>query len=131
LPINQKNKSNKAKRAKRIRQAKSLIARYALHTVLALQAAVLLTFFIDPSTPPNSQGLGQLLWALAHKPSFYPVAALLLIGIPVTVLTALYRGKHRIQIAISWISFLTLIALYHHHKFATMIQILYQQKDNV
>jgi hypothetical protein len=106
-------------------------ARYTFQTVLALQGAVLLTFFVDPSNPPASEGLSQLLWALAHKPSFYPVAALVLVGLPITFIALMFRGKHRINLALTWATFLTILAVFHQHRIVVMIQILYEQKDKI
>ena len=49
-------------------------------SVVILQAALLLTLAVTPTDPPDGPRLLELLWAWMHKPTFYPLAALLVGG---------------------------------------------------
>jgi hypothetical protein len=95
--------------------------------VAALQGAVLLTFAVDPSDPPQAQGLFQLLWAAAHRPSFYPLVGLLVAGPVLTGLAWCVRGPHRPWLIASWAAFLPLAILWHAHRLNVMLRILWQQ----
>lgn len=95
-------------------------------TVLALQAALLVVFWLDPSDPPRCSSLWQALWALGHKPSFYPLVALLVVGPAATWLAMSRRGAHRQRLLIAWAVFLPLVTIMHGHRVYVMLSVLWK-----
>ncbi|MAE61986.1 MAG: hypothetical protein CMJ49_11600 [Planctomycetaceae bacterium] len=96
--------------------------------VLIIHAVWLAALWLDQSRPPQPLGsLGESLWALAHKPSFYPLAAAIVVALPATLVAAFMRGRHRWWLAVSWAVTLTLIAVYHTPKVTAMLRVLYRQ----
>lgn len=93
--------------------------------VLLLQAALLVTFALDPSEPPRSASFVQALWALGHKPSFYPLVGLVLVGPWATWLALSGRGAHRRVLLASWVLFLPLALVLHGHRIAVMLKVLW------
>lgn len=96
-------------------------------TVIALQAALILTFAVTPSDPPHGPHLLQLIWAAMHKPTFYPLAALLFAGPPLTYLAVRTPGRHRIALTLAWAACITLLLTTSHHRIAVMLRILWEQ----
>ena len=97
-------------------------------TVAALQAAMLLAFWVDASQPPGAFGsLGEALWALAHRPSFYPLAAALIAGPLLSGLAWSIRGDHRRWLAASWIVFVPTAIYFHGPRIAAMLRVLWQR----
>ncbi len=95
--------------------------------VLALQGALLLTLVVDQSGPPEL-GLTLLedLWALAHKPSFYPLVGMIVVGLPASWLAVTQRGPHRVLLLVGWIGFTAAIAQWHWHRVSVMLRVLWE-----
>jgi hypothetical protein len=104
---------------------RSRLTAYLTLLVLLLQAALLVTFALDPSQPPTASSFFQALWALGHKPSFYPLVALLVIGPWATWLALSGRGGHRRVVLASWLLFLPLALVLHGHRIAVMMKVLW------
>jgi hypothetical protein len=100
--------------------------------VLALQALVVLAFYFDASDPPELAGLTlvQDLWALAHKPSFYPVAGLVVIGVPGTAAAMLRRGRHRVWLAVGWGLFAWAMWAWDWHRLSVMLDVLWRHRPS-
>jgi hypothetical protein len=94
--------------------------------VVALQAALLVMFWLDPSDPPRSGSLWQALWALGHKPSFYPLVGLLVVGPAATWLAMSRPGVHRQRLLVAWAVFLPLVTVMHGHRIYVMLSVLWQ-----
>ena len=93
--------------------------------VLLLQASLLVMFTLDASSPPQSASFFQALWALGHKPSFYPLVALIIIGPWATWLGLCRRGAHRRVLMVSWMLFLPLAGVVYGHRIAVMLKVLW------
>lgn len=93
--------------------------------VLFLQAALLVAFALDPSQPPRAGSFMQALWALGHKPSFYPLVGLLIAGPWTTWLALSRRGGHRRVVMASWALFLPLVMVMHGERIAVMLKVLW------
>lgn len=98
---------------------------YLTAAVVFLQAAVLIAFALDPSEPPRAGSFVQALWALGHKPSFYPLVGLLLIGPWATWMVISGRGPHRRVVIGAWLVFLPLAVVLHGHRIAVMLKVLW------
>lgn len=96
-------------------------------TVVALQAALLLTLAVTPGDPPRASHLLQLIWAWMHKPTFYPLVALLCAGPPLSWLAWQTPGRHRAAIALAWALFLIVLATQFGERTAVMLRILWWQ----
>jgi hypothetical protein len=94
-------------------------------SVIGLQAALLLTLAVTPTDPPSGSHLLQLVWAWMHRPTFYPLAALL-VGGPVLSCIAWHTpGRHRAAIVTAWIVFLTVLLGVFGNRTVVMLQILW------
>ena len=93
--------------------------------VLLMQAALLAAFVLDPSDPPRAGSFWQALWALGHRPSFYPLVGLIVFGPWATWLAMASRGKHRRLLLGSWLLFLPLAVMLHGHRLAVMLKVLW------
>ena len=107
------------------RAGQASVAVWLTAAVLLLQAALIYTFIMDPSDPPRSGSLWQALWALMHKPSFYPLVALLVVGPPATWIGWTVPGRHRLWLAASWGVFLPLLITIYGHRVSVMLKILW------
>lgn len=94
--------------------------------VLALQVALLLTVALLPALPPRLT-LFELLWAASHKPSFYPLLAMLVAGPVLTGLAWRERGEHRKLLLVSWPIFVALLVGVYGQTLALMLRILWWQ----
>ena len=95
--------------------------------VLVIQVALLAMLWLDQSRPPQTFGsVGQTLWALRHQPSFYPLAAAIVVGLPCTLIAGLVRGRHRLWLASGWVVTVGLIGVYHGPKVAAMLRVLWR-----
>ena len=81
------------------------LGRYLAVMVVGLQLVVIGTFFADPASDPIDLPLFQLLWAWMHKPSFYPLVALLIAGPLLTLICLRIRGPHRPALLLAWVVF--------------------------
>lgn len=95
--------------------------------MLLVQASVLLTFWVDPGPPPPEGRLWQQVWALFHRPSFYPLVALVCFAPPATWAAWTVPGRHRTWLAVGWALFLGLLIGFHGHRVAVMLRLLGQQ----
>jgi hypothetical protein len=107
------------------RQRRRLAGQMAI-VVIGLQCAVIASFWLDGSVPPG-HALGQLLWADAHRASFYPLVALIMLGPPLSVLALAMHRRHRRLIPASWIAFIILALVIGQHRLLVMLQVLWQQ----
>lgn len=105
--------------AKRVSR-RSHLATHLTLTVLALQAAVVAVFFLDPGDPPAKGEVWQGLWALGHKPSFVPLIGLLVVGPPATWLARSIPGGHRYWLAAGWLAFIALVLARFAHRMGVM-----------
>jgi hypothetical protein len=108
-----------------------MLKRFATRSawIVALtQGAVLLAFYVDPADPPPGVfgSLGQAIWAWMHEPSFYPLAAVIAAGLPLTVAAMLVRGPHRFWLAGSWAVFVPLLARWHGPRVEAMLRVLWE-----
>ena len=108
------------------RAGRASVAGWLTATVILLQAAIFYAFIMDPSDPPSSGSLWQAIWALMHKPSFYPLVALLVVGPPATWIGWSAPGRHRLWLAASWALFLPLLITLYGHRVSVMLQILWR-----
>ncbi len=95
--------------------------------VVALQAALLLTLAATPADPPTGPHPLQLLWAWMHKPTFYPLVALLGAGPPLSWLAWRTPGQHRAALLCVWAGFLLILLTTFGHRTAVMLRILWWQ----
>jgi len=93
--------------------------------VVALQGALLLTLAVTPSDPPEGPHLLRLIWAWMHRPTFYPLAALLIGGPVLTYLAWQTRGKHRRGLVLSWVIFLIVLTTCFGRRVWVMLQLLF------
>lgn len=93
--------------------------------VIGLQSALLITMWATPSDPPSGPHLLRLLWAWMHKPSFYPLVALLIAGPPLTYLAWRTPGRHRAAIVAAWLIFLTILVTAFGERTWIMLRILW------
>ena len=91
-----------------------------------MQAAVLVAFALDPSDPPRAGSLFQALWALAHKPAFYPLTLVAVLGPFATWLACTVRGPHRRWLTACWVVFLAVLIGVYGHRVAVMLQLLWR-----
>lgn len=94
-------------------------------SVIALQAALLLTLAVTPSDPPNGPHIRQLIWAWMHKPTFYPLIALLIGGPILTALAWRTPGKHRPALLLTWVLFLFVLISAFGERTLVMLRILW------
>jgi len=110
----------------RMRKSQDMLAVAAAWCVVALQVAMVVTFMVDRSDPPRVGSLWQALWALSHKPSFYPLVGVVLIGPPATYLAWTRRGAQRWAVAIAWAVFIPAAYVFFSHRIAVMLRLLYE-----
>jgi hypothetical protein len=92
-----------------------------------LQAALLLTLAATPSDPPTASHLLQLIWAWMHKPTFYPLTALLCAGPPLTWIAWRTKGRHRAALVCAWAVFLVILITAFGERTLVMLRILWWQ----
>lgn len=95
--------------------------------VMALQAALLVTLWVTPSTLPPRLTLLELLWALPRRPTFYPLLAVLTAGPTLTLIACQLRGRHRIWLLIAWPMFVTVLVTLFGERVALMLRIVWWQ----
>ena len=93
--------------------------------VIALQASLLVVLALDPSSPPAASSLLQALWALGHKPSFYPLVGVVIVGPWATWLALSARGRHRGVLLGAWLVFMPLALVLHGERIAVMLKVLW------
>lgn len=103
---------------------KRRVAEHMAMVVLALQAALLLTFQVTPSRLPPRLTLLELLWALPQRPTFYPFLAVFLAGPVLTVFACRVRGGHRVWLLIGWGTFMVLLLAFFGDRVSLMLRIL-------
>jgi hypothetical protein len=101
------------------------LAGAAAWVVVGLQAALVVMFLLDPSDPPRGASLWQALWALAHRPSFYPLVGLAIVGAPATWIALITPGPQRGRVLLAWIVFTPPILWFFGHRIAVMISVLF------
>ena len=96
-------------------------------TVIFLQAALLLTLAATPSDPPHGPHFLQLIWAWMHKPTFYPLTALLIAGPILSSLAWRTPGKHRTLLVLAWAVCLAVLLSAFGERTLVMLRILWWQ----
>lgn len=98
--------------------------------VAGMQAAVLLAFHVDRTDPPPEvfDWLFQAVWAWMHEPSFYPLAGLIVAGIPMTLIVFQIQGPGRFWLALSWAVFVPLLMHWHGRRVWVMLKVLWEYK---
>ncbi|MBI1369474.1 MAG: hypothetical protein GC162_12570 [Planctomycetes bacterium] len=109
----------------RMRKHQKSLARKAVWAVMGLQTALLACLVLDPTDPPRTGTLWQALWALAHRPAFYPLVGLLIVGPPATFLAYSVGGRHRKILVFSWIFFGALAVYFFGMRLWIMLLVLY------
>jgi len=71
------------------------------------------------------------LWALAHKPSFYPLAGLIVVGLPASYLAMTVRGSHRVLLVVGWACFAAAMGQWHGHRLAVMLRVLWDHGSSI
>lgn len=117
------------RRRSRIKPSGAQKRRLAAHlawVVVLLQATMLVTLWVSKPLPrpPRVQWF-ELLWAWMHEPHFYPLAALIGAGIPLSIIVLAIRGSHRLVLAATWAFFALVIVLYYPQRFMLMLRTLY------
>lgn len=115
-----------ARRFIRPKHTRRVAARLTL-AVVALHAALLLTFWLDPTDPPRQGTFMQLMWASARRPSFLVLAVVAIAAPTLTILAWPVRGVHRRWLVISWGVFLFFAGWHYTHRLLVMMRILYEQ----
>ncbi len=77
--------------------------------VVLLQCSLLVTLAVTPTWTPPRMKIAELFWAWLHKPEFYPLVALVVLGPILTFLATQIRGVHRWWLVICWSAFFILI----------------------
>lgn len=94
--------------------------------VLVLQVAMLTTLATSRPLPrPPRVKFFELIWAWLHEPHFYPLAALVFLGVPLSIMASCVRGVHRFFLAIAWVIFALIIIIHYPHRFSLMLRALY------
>jgi hypothetical protein len=93
--------------------------------VAGLQAALLLTLTVTPTDPPGGPRLLELIWAWMHKPTFYPLVALLIGGPALTWTAWRTPGRHRAALAWAWLIFLVILLTAFGGRTAAMLRVLW------
>lgn len=101
------------------------IARYLTALVAALQLVTLGAMWADPASQPLNLLPFELFWAWMHKPSFYPVIAVLTVAPALSVLAWQVRGPHRIGLACCWLAFAAVIYFCFYERVALNLRILW------
>ncbi len=94
-------------------------------TVVLLQWSLLLTLWVTPTWTPPKMKFFELLWAWLHRPTFYPLVALVVGGPVLSVLAWAGRGTHRIWLVISWVAFAGAIHHWFSDRFMAMLRVLW------
>ena len=108
------------------------LAFYCTLLLALLETWLLLTLHFTTTSPPLRLHLFELLWALTHRPAFYPLVALILAAPPLVltnlrtrpVLPAYHPLNHRTLLLLSALCFLTLLIIYFPHRIALMLRIV-------
>ena len=93
--------------------------------VIALQSAMLLTLWVTPTWQPPRVRLFELVWAWMHQPTFYPVAALIVVGPIASVMAWSCRGKHMRWLLLSWVIFIAILIECFSQRVAAMTRVLW------
>ncbi len=88
---------------------------------------MLLTLAVTPTDPPSGPHLLRLLWAWMHRPTFYPLVALLIGGPTLTWIAWRTPGKHRITLACAWGVFLIILIGAFGERTTVMLRVLWWQ----
>ncbi|WP_432799788.1 hypothetical protein [Poriferisphaera sp. WC338] len=100
--------------------------------IFALQTWLLLTLYFTTSDPPPRLHLFELIWALMHRPAFYPLVILILAAPPLTFIafkirprTPIYHPRnHRTWLFIIWATTFSVLFIYFPHRIDLMLRIL-------
>jgi len=93
--------------------------------VIALQSVLLLTLWVTPTWQPPPMRLFELVWAWMHRPTFYPLAALIVVGPIASVIAWSCRGRHWRWLVLGWLIFGTLLGGCFSQRVATMARVLW------
>lgn len=81
---------------------------------------------LSPAPPlPGDLGLLQLLWASAHRPSFYLLLMMLTLGPALTLMAWQVRGRHRLYLAMVWGASVVLMTTVLGPRMGLMLRILW------
>ena len=106
---------------------KRRFARTLTWIVVALQGAMLLTWWVAPTWDPPRLHLFEVLWAWMHEPTFYPFVALLIAGPLLTFVAWRVRGGHRAALVVAWLCFAGVTAEFFANRFDVMARVLWWQ----
>ena len=96
--------------------------------VILTQAAVIVSFLIDPADKPLGGWIGRIIWGWWHKESFIPLIACLLLAPPMTWLAWSTRGRHRWPLMLSWLLFAIAAGTWYLPRIAAMIRIVLEHR---
>jgi len=94
-------------------------------SVVILQAVLLLTLAATPTDPPGGPRLLELLWAWMHKPTFYPLIALVVGGPALSWIAWKTPGKHRTTLVLAWLIFGVILTNTFGERVTVMIRVLW------
>lgn len=100
------------------------LAMWMTQGVLLLQFSLLLTLAVTPTWHPPRVRLFELLWAAMHRPTFYPMVALLIGGPALTVLAWRVRGRHRALLILGWATCIALCIIFFEQRLILMLDVL-------
>lgn len=95
--------------------------------VAAVLGLLVLSFEVtDPWDPPmRGRGVWKLLWAAAHRPTFYPLVAAAIAGPVLTALAWRRRGVHRGALVAAWLTAGAWLGLRHGERLSLMVEVLW------
>lgn len=93
--------------------------------VIALQGALLLTLWVTPTWTPPQMRLLELLWAWMHRPTFYPLVALIIGGPLLTGVAWCWPGRHRLWLIVGWLGLIILLTQFHRERILAMLRVLW------
>jgi hypothetical protein len=114
-----------ARRGWRVHQIFSGAGHLLVLAVVAMQGALLLALWWDASQPPPRFPLAREVWGMMHKTAFYPLAALLTVGLGSTWLGLGVPGPHRWKLVAAWAVFLPVVIWLHGPKLVVMFDLLW------
>lgn len=86
---------------------------------------MILTLAVTPTDPPSGLTWRTLIWAWMHKPTFYPLTALLVAGPILSLLAWQTPGRHRTILVLAWIVFLSVLFGVFGERAVVMLRVLW------
>lgn len=88
---------------------------------------MLLTLAVTDTWHPPRIGLLELLWAWMHRPTFYPLVALLVGGPVLTIIAWRMRGRHHLPLLLSWLIFGVAAWYFFERRIDLMLRVLWHE----